>query len=141
MNSIRLTNRSFDWCNSCKRLVPSRLQELHESKLLFVYRIEFIRSKLSKFSAHASGVTNQAGGVALARGDGRRCSAAVYRHQRWMAKISHRRRRAAAAAATAAPARAARTLTACSCWPPPATNRSWSRAGAGAGAGPQPTPG
>ena len=30
--------------------------ELHESKLPFVYRIEFIRSKLSNFSAHVSGI-------------------------------------------------------------------------------------
>ena len=31
---------------------PSRLHELHESNLPFVSRIEFIRSKLSNFSAH-----------------------------------------------------------------------------------------
>ena len=33
--------RSFDSCNSCKRLVPSRLHELHESKIsvCFTYRI------------------------------------------------------------------------------------------------------
>ena len=36
-------------CNSCKRLVPSRLHELHESKFPFVSRIEFIRWKLSDF--------------------------------------------------------------------------------------------
>ena len=53
---MRETNWSFDSCNSCKRLVPSRLHELHESKLQFVSRIEFIRSKLSNFSAHVSGV-------------------------------------------------------------------------------------
>ena len=41
----------------CKRLVPSRLHELHESKFPFVSRIEFIRSKLSNFSAHVYGVT------------------------------------------------------------------------------------
>ena len=40
---------------SCKRLVPSRLHELHESKFPFVTRIEFIRSKLSNCSAHVSG--------------------------------------------------------------------------------------
>ena len=34
----------------------SRLHELHESKLSFVCRSEFIRSKLSNFSAHVSGV-------------------------------------------------------------------------------------
>ena len=56
INSMRETNKSFDACNSCKWLVPSRLHELHESKLLFVSRIEFIRSKLSNFSAHVSGV-------------------------------------------------------------------------------------
>ena len=44
-------------CNSCKWLVPSRLHELHESKFPFVSRIEFIRSKLSNFSAHVYGVT------------------------------------------------------------------------------------
>ena len=52
INSIRETNGNFDSCNSCKRLVPSRLHELHESKFPFVSRIEFIRSKLSIFSAH-----------------------------------------------------------------------------------------
>ena len=57
INSIRETNGNFDPCNSCKRLVPSRLHELHESKLSFVSRIEFIRSKLSNFSAHVYGVT------------------------------------------------------------------------------------
>ena len=29
---MRETNGTFDSCNSCKRLVPSRLHELHESK-------------------------------------------------------------------------------------------------------------
>ena len=48
----------FDTCNSCKRLVPSRLHELHESKFPFVSRIEFIRSKLSNFSAHVYGINN-----------------------------------------------------------------------------------
>ena len=57
INSIRETNGSFDSCNSCKRLVPSRLHELHESKFPFVSRIEFIRSKLSNFSAHVYGVS------------------------------------------------------------------------------------
>ena len=51
---------NFDSCNSCKRLVPSRLHELLESKFPFVSRIEFIRSKLSNFSAHAYGVTGAA---------------------------------------------------------------------------------
>ena len=32
--------------------------ELHEAKYPFVSRIELIRSKLSIFSAHVSGVTN-----------------------------------------------------------------------------------
>ena len=49
INSMRETNRSFDWRNSCKRLVPGRLHKSHESKLLFVSRIGFIRSKLSIF--------------------------------------------------------------------------------------------
>ena len=58
INSIRETNGNFDSCNSCKRLVPSRLHELHESKFPFVSRIEFIRSKLSNFSAHVYGVSD-----------------------------------------------------------------------------------
>ena len=53
---IRETNGNFDSCNSCKRLGTSRLHELHESKFPFVSRIEFIRSKLSNFSAHVYGV-------------------------------------------------------------------------------------
>ena len=52
INSIRETNGNFDSCNSCKRLVTRRLHQLHESKFPFVSRIEFIRSKLSNFSAH-----------------------------------------------------------------------------------------
>ena len=44
INSMRETNRNFDSCNS---RIPSRLHELHESKLLFVSRIKFIRSKFS----------------------------------------------------------------------------------------------
>ena len=55
INSIRETNRNFDSCNSSKRLVPSRSHELHESKFPFVSRMEFIRSKLSNFSAHVYG--------------------------------------------------------------------------------------
>ena len=50
-NSIREANGSFDSCNTCKRLVHSRLHELHEFKLPFVSRIEFIRSELSNCSA------------------------------------------------------------------------------------------
>ena len=57
INSIRETNGNFDPCNSCKRLVSSRLHESHKSKFPFVSRIEFIRSKLSNFSPHVSGVT------------------------------------------------------------------------------------
>ena len=52
INSIREINVSFDSCKSCKRLETSRLHDLHESKHSFVSRIEFIRSKLSIFSAH-----------------------------------------------------------------------------------------
>ena len=55
INSIRETNGNFDSCNSCKRLGTSRLHELHDSKFPFVSRIEFIRSKLSNFSAHVYG--------------------------------------------------------------------------------------
>ena len=50
------SKHKFDSCNSCKRLVPSRLHALHESKLLFVSRIEFICSKLYNFFAYVSGV-------------------------------------------------------------------------------------
>ena len=56
INSIRVTNENFDSCNSCKRLGISRLHELHKSKFPFVTRIEFIRSRLSNFSAHVYGV-------------------------------------------------------------------------------------
>ena len=42
--------------NSCERLGTTRSHELHESKFPFVSRIEFIRSKLSNFSAHVYGV-------------------------------------------------------------------------------------
>ena len=41
---MRESNGSFDSCNSC-----SRLHELDESKLPFVSRIEFIRSKFRFF--------------------------------------------------------------------------------------------
>ena len=41
-----------------KRLVASRLHELHESKFPFVSRIEFIRSKLPDFSAHVPGASD-----------------------------------------------------------------------------------
>ena len=58
INSIRETNGNFDSCNSCKRLGTSRLHELHVSKFSFVTRIEIIRSKLSKFSAHVYRVRN-----------------------------------------------------------------------------------
>ena len=58
INSIRETDGNFDSCNSCKRLVPSRLHELHESKFPSVSRIEFIRSKRSNFSAHVNGVSD-----------------------------------------------------------------------------------
>ena len=43
INSIRETNVSLDSRNWCKRLGTSLLHELHESKLPFVSRIEFIR--------------------------------------------------------------------------------------------------
>ena len=54
--------RNFDSCNSCKRLRTSRLHELHESKFMFVSRIEFIHSKLSNLSAHVSGAITTAAG-------------------------------------------------------------------------------
>ena len=44
INLIHERNGNFDLYNSCKRLVPSRLHELHESKFPFVSRIEFIHS-------------------------------------------------------------------------------------------------
>ena len=56
INSIRETNGKFCPCKSCKRLVPSRLHELYQSKFPFVSRIEFIRLKLSNFCAHVYGV-------------------------------------------------------------------------------------
>ena len=62
INSIRETNGNFDSCNSSKRLGTSRLHELHESKFPFVSRIEFIRSKLSNFSAHVYAERMFAGG-------------------------------------------------------------------------------
>ena len=40
---------------------PAVLHELHESKFPFVSLIEFIRSKLSNFSAHVSGVSDARG--------------------------------------------------------------------------------
>ena len=43
------------------RVRTSRLHELHESKFPFVSRIEFIRSKLSIFSAHVYGVNTYDG--------------------------------------------------------------------------------
>ena len=36
----------------------THVNELHESKFPFVSRIKFIRSKLSNFSAHVSGVND-----------------------------------------------------------------------------------
>ena len=63
---MRATNGRFDSCKSCTRLTPSRS---HESKLSFVSRIEFIRSRLSKFSAYVSGVT---GRIKAGAGTGRR---------------------------------------------------------------------
>ena len=62
INSIRETNGNFDSCNSCKRLVPSRLHELHESKFPFVSRIEFIRSKHSNFLLMYTGSLGGGGG-------------------------------------------------------------------------------
>ena len=42
INSISEANRRFDSGNSCKRLGPSRVYELHDSTLPFVWLIEFI---------------------------------------------------------------------------------------------------
>ena len=64
INSIRETNGNFDSCNSCERLGTSRSHELHESKFPFVSRIEFIRSKLSNFSAHVYGVSTSGSAAA-----------------------------------------------------------------------------
>ena len=69
INSIRETNGNFDSCNSCKRLGTSRLHELHESKFPFVSRIEFIRSKLSNFSAHVNVVCHCVVATGTARSD------------------------------------------------------------------------
>ena len=57
INAICEVNWSFDSCSSCKRLAPKRFDELLESKLPFVSRIEFIHLKLLNFSAHVSEVT------------------------------------------------------------------------------------
>ena len=59
---MRETNGCFGSYNSSKRLVSSRLDELYELKLSFVSRIKFIRSKLSIFSDHVSGVTTESRG-------------------------------------------------------------------------------
>ena len=48
------TNVSFDSCNSCGRLEPNSLHELHEPKHQFISCIKFIRSKLSNCSAHVT---------------------------------------------------------------------------------------
>ena len=48
--------------NTGKRLGTNRLHELHESKFPFVTRLELIRSKLSIFSPHVSGVTGMSEG-------------------------------------------------------------------------------
>ena len=56
INLIRETNGNFHSCNSCKRLGL-------ETKFLFVSRIEFIRLKLSRFSAYVSWVTDIKGAV------------------------------------------------------------------------------
>ena len=58
---MRSRRRSLDlldpeWAGAV--LGTSRLHELHESKFPFVSRIKFIRSKLSNFSAHASGIVD-----------------------------------------------------------------------------------
>ena len=45
---MREPNGSFDSCNSCKRL-PSRLHELHESRLPFVSGIELVRCNIYFF--------------------------------------------------------------------------------------------
>ena len=60
MKSTRETNRSFDSCDSCKRLVHSRLHEQNEPKLLMFSVcscIELTRSKLPNCSVYVSGVT------------------------------------------------------------------------------------
>ena len=61
------TNGSLNPCNSCKRVGPSRLHELHGSKLRFVSRIKLIRPKFSNCSAHVSRVI-----AGLSAVDGRR---------------------------------------------------------------------
>ena len=56
--------------HATKRLVPSRLHELHEPKFLFVSRIEFIRLKLSNFSAHVYGVSEPMARLKKTPGEG-----------------------------------------------------------------------
>ena len=53
---MRETKGSFDSCDSCKRLGPGRLRELHVSKLPFVLLIEFFRCKLKFLFVHVNGV-------------------------------------------------------------------------------------
>ena len=71
---------SFDWCKICKRLVPSRLHDLHESKLSFVSGMKFIRSKHSNFSAHVSVVTDAAAGRRRGCRGGNFVSSAEHQH-------------------------------------------------------------
>ena len=49
--------------HSCRRLKISRLHELHVSKLTFVSRNEFVRSKLSNLSDPVSRVSDKNGSV------------------------------------------------------------------------------
>ena len=50
MSSMGGAGGGFGSCSSCRRLT-SRLHELHESGLPLVLFVEFVRSKLSNFSA------------------------------------------------------------------------------------------
>ena len=60
INSIGETNENFDYATHVNGWEPAvhmsdcehESHEWHESKFSFVSRIEFIRSKLSNFSAH-----------------------------------------------------------------------------------------
>ena len=55
INSIRETNGSFDSCNPTVSRQMKNVNHERESNLPFVSRIEFIRFKLTNFSAHVSG--------------------------------------------------------------------------------------
>ena len=61
-----------------KQLGPSLMYELHESKLQFAWRIEFMRSKLSNFSAYVIGIMADAPNVCSGCGPQRMDNRTLY---------------------------------------------------------------